>query len=165
MKKVFVILFLSVLLPAAAFAQMSIGPAVFLKSPVLVGQEINIDELNVNQFSFGGNARIRVDWFQADALLLYSVGEVDSLDIYLDLGAALDISIVTLSLGAGPNFTANIGDNRAAQAGLNSKLGVDVRLGELMIGSSYIMALDINENRVRIEKSSGLLGMHVLFQM
>lgn len=154
-----------VLLPAMVFAQLSIGPAINLKSPVLVGQEVNIDEVNVDQFSFGANARYRRGWFQAETLMLFSAGKVDSLDLFLDLGVALDINILTFSLGMGPNFTNNFNEARALQAGMNAKLGADFRLNRITIGTSYIMALDISENRIMVEKSSGLLGFHVLFEL
>ena len=41
------------ILPAMVFAQLSLGPAVYLKSPVLLGQDNDIDEVNVDQLSFG----------------------------------------------------------------------------------------------------------------
>lgn len=165
MKRVVVLLAFMMIIPATMFAQLSVGPAVFLKSPVLLGQEVDIDKDNVNQFSFGGDVRYRIGWFQVEGLMLYSAGDVDSLDIFLDAGVALDVSIVTLSLGAGPNFTNNFGDSHATQAGLNAKVGADLRLGTIMIGASYIMALDIADYNFSVESSSGLLGAHVLFQM
>ncbi|TVQ25537.1 MAG: hypothetical protein EA382_06865, partial [Spirochaetaceae bacterium] len=85
-------------------------------------------------------------------------------DVFLDAGVVFDISIVSLSLGAGPNFTNNLGHGRPVQAGLNAKAGVDVRLGPVSVGLSYIMALRVNDDvRVSIETSSGLLGVQVLF--
>jgi len=163
-KKVFLILSVLLILPAMAFAQLSVGAAAFLKSPVLLGQSINIDKVNVNQFSFGGDVRYRIGWFQAEGLLLYSAGDINSLDLFLDAGVALDISIVTLSIGAGANFTNNLQGLPIQQAGLNSKIGADVRLGPVSVGASYIMALDITSNGFSIETSSGLLGVHVLFR-
>lgn len=165
MKRVIVVLALMMILPAMAFAQLSAGPAMFLKSPVLIGQDIDIDEVNVNQFSFGGDLRYRIGWFQAEGLALYSTGDVDSLDLFLDAGVALDISILTLSIGAGPNFTNNFGESPATQAGLNTKAGVDLRLGKFTVGAAYIMALDINDSGFSVESSSGLLGIHALFQL
>jgi hypothetical protein len=165
MKRVFVLIAFMAILPAMVFAQLSVGPAVYLKSPVLLGQEIDIDEVNVNQFSFGGDVRYRIGWFQAEGLLLYSTGDVDSLDLYLDAGVALDVAIVTLSIGAGPNFTNNFGESHASQAGLNARVGADIQLGAISVGASYIMALNITDYRFSVQKSSGLLGAHVLFQM
>ncbi|TVQ96200.1 MAG: hypothetical protein EA403_16865 [Spirochaetaceae bacterium] len=163
MKKVFVILAVLMILPALAFAQLAVGPAAFFKSPVLLGQSVDADEVNVNQFSFGADARYRLGWFQVQGLMLYSVGDINSLDIFLDGGVALDVGIVTVSAGAGPNFTNNFDGSPAQQAGLNSRVGADVRLGPVSVGGSYIMALDITDNGFNIKTSSGLLGAHVLF--
>ncbi len=165
MKRAFVLIALMAILPVMAFAQLSVGPAMFLKSPVLVGQDIDMDEVNVNQFSFGGNVRYRLGWFQAESLLLYSAGDVDSLDLFLDAGVALDVGIITLLIGAGPNFTNNFNESPADQAGLNTKVGAELRIGAITVGASYIMALDITDNSFSVEKSSGLLGAHVLFQL
>ena len=163
MRRVCVILAVMMILPTFAFAQLALGPAAFLKSPVLLGQAVDVSELNVNQFSFGGDVRYRVGWFQAEGLLLYSLGEVNSLDIFLDAGVALDISIVSLSIGAGPNFTNNLGQSPPVQAGLNAKAGADLRLGPVSVGVSYIMAMTIDDFTVNVKASSGLLGVQVLF--
>ena len=110
----------AMVLPTAAFAQLGVGPAAFLKSPVLLGQSIYKDEANVNQFSFGGDLRYRFGWFQEQALGLESAGDINSLDLFLDAGIALDVTIVTLSLGAGPNFTKNFDGSPSTQSRLNA---------------------------------------------
>lgn len=164
MKKVLVILIFLMVLPVMAFAQLGFGPAAFFKSPVLLGQSVDSDEVNVNQFSFGGDVRYRLGWFQAEGLMLYSAGDINSLDVFLDAGVALDVAILTLSAGAGPNFTKNFDGSPAQQAGLNSKVGADVRLGPISVGMSYIMSLNINDG-IDINTSSGLLGAQVLYWM
>ena len=68
----------------------------------MLGQPIDLGNLNVNQFSFGADTRFKLGWFQAEGLLLYAMGDVNSLNAYLDAGVALDVAIVRLSLGAGP---------------------------------------------------------------
>ena len=62
MKKLILILVILVILPAAVIADFGIGGAAFLKSPVLVGQPIDTDNLNVHQFSLGGDLRFRAVW-------------------------------------------------------------------------------------------------------
>ncbi len=150
------------IVPTFAFAQFAVGPAAFFKSPGLLGQSIDEDEANVNQFSFGGDARYRIGWFQAQALGLYSAGDINSLDLFLDAGVALDVAILTLSAGAGPNFTKNFDGSPATQAGLNARTGADVRLGPVSVGMSYIMSLNLDHG-IDIKTSSGLLGAQVLF--
>jgi hypothetical protein len=84
--------------------------------------------------------------------------------MYLDAGVALDVAILRLSLGAGPNFTTNFGQAAPIQAGLNAKIGADVKLGPISVGASYIMVLNL-ANGVNVQTSSGLLGIQVLFWM
>jgi len=162
MRKFILILAVLVIVPVAVFAEFGVGAAAFYKSPVLLGQPIDLVNLNVNQFSFGADARFKLGWFQAEGLVLYSSGEVDSLNAYLDAGIALDVAILRLSLGAGPNFTYNFGESSPFQAGLNAKVGADIMLGPVSIGASYIMALNLLSG-VHINTSSGLLGIQILF--
>jgi hypothetical protein len=164
MRKLVLILVALAILPAAVFADWGVGGAAFYKSPVLIGQQVDIDNVNVDQFSFGGDLRFRLGWFQAEALVLYSAGDVSSLNAYLDAGVALDVAFLRLSLGAGPNFSNNFGESPPVQAGLNAKIGADIALGSISVGLSYIMALNI-DNGVDIQTSSGLLGIQVLFWM
>jgi hypothetical protein len=164
MRKTFLILVVLLILPAAVFADLGVGGAAFFKSPVLLGQPIDAVNLNVNQFSFGGDLRLKLGWFQAEALLLYSAGEVSSVNTYVDAGVALDVAIVRLSLGAGPNFAYIFGSS-VSQIGLNAKVGADVLFGPISVGLSYIMALNINGSGFDVSTSSGLLGVNVLFWM
>ena len=162
MKKLVLILAILAIVPAAIFADFGIGAAAFYKSPVLLGQPIDLAGLNVEQFSFGADARFKLGWFQAEGLVLYSSGDVKSLNAYLDLGVALDVAILRLSLGVGPNFTYNIGESSPMQAGFNAKVGADIMLGPVSIGASYIMAMNL-ESGIHIGTSSGLLGIQILF--
>ena len=78
----------------------------FYKSPALLGQTIDINNNNVTQLSFGGDLRFKLDWFQAEALVLCSAGQVNTLSAYLDAGLGLGLSILRLSLGPAPIPTA-----------------------------------------------------------
>ena len=162
MKKLILILSILVVIPIAVFADWGVGGAAFYKSPVMVGQAVDATGVNVDQFSFGGDVRLKLGWFQAEGLLLYSAGSVSSLNLYLDSGVALDLTILRLSLGAGPNFTNNFSSSPPTQAGLNFKAGADLMLGPISVGLSYIMALNI-DNGIDIKTSSGLLGASVIF--
>jgi hypothetical protein len=165
MRKVILILAVLVIMPIALFAEFGLGGAAFYKSPVLLGQSVDAGNMNVNQFSFGGDARLKLGWFQAEGLLLYSAGDVQSLNTYLDAGLALDVAILRISLGAGPNFTYNLNQNsHTLQAGLNAKVGADIVLGPISFGLSYIMAMNL-DNGIDIKTSSGLLGAQILFWM
>jgi hypothetical protein len=169
MRKLVLILVVLVILPVALFADSpsliswGIGPAVFYKSPILLGQPTDTNNLNVNQFNFGGDLRLKLSLFQAEALVLYASGNgVNSFNTYLDAGLAVDIAILRIDLGIGPNFVYNSGTNSGAQVGLNAKVGADVLLGPISVGLSYIMELNIN-NGVQVSTGSGLLGLNVMF--
>ncbi|MFA6857558.1 MAG: hypothetical protein WCR31_10135 [Treponema sp.] len=73
MKKILSILAILAVLPVFMFAEktggLDIGGAMFFKSPVLLGQLVDRDSLNVNQFVFGGDVRYKLGWFQAEGLL------------------------------------------------------------------------------------------------
>jgi hypothetical protein len=161
MKKLFLCLSVMVLLPIMAFADLGIGVATFLKSPVLIGQPIDTEHMNVDQFSFGANLLYKLGWFQVEGLLLYSTGDIQSLNFYLDAGVALDVSILRLSIGAGPNFVSNLQESHLSQAGLNAKIGADVVVGKVSMGLSYIMALNF-DNGITADTGSGLLGIRLL---
>jgi len=162
MRKFILILAILAIVPTMIFAEFGVGAAAFYKAPFLLGQPIDLANLNVDQFSFGADARFKLGWFQAEGLVLYATGDVNSLNAYLDLGIALDVAILRLSLGAGPNFTYNFGDSSPFQAGLNAKVGADIMLGPVSIGASYIMAMNLLSG-VHINTSSGLLGIQILF--
>lgn len=162
MRKLALIFVVLTLLPVAIFAELGVGGAALFKSPVLLGQSIDLSNQGVNQFSFGGDLRYKLDWFQAEGLLLYSAGDINSLNAYLDAGVALDLSIFRMSLGAGPDFNNNFGESNPIQAGLNAKVGCDVLLGKMSVGLTYILALDVGNDMV-INADAGLLGAQVLF--
>ena len=170
MRKLVLILLVLAVLPAAIFAeeaaatglQWGIGGAAFYKSPYLMGAKVDTENLNANQFSFGGDMRLKLGWFQAEALVLYSAGDVNSLNTYLDAGLGLDITILRLSLGVGPNFTYSFGSNSGAQVGLNAKIGADLVFGPISFGLSYIMAMNLASG-VHVATTTGLLGAQIMF--
>ena len=164
MKKMILILVVVALAPIMAFADfgLAVGPAAFLKSPVLLGQAISSDDLNVTQGSFGVDVRYVMGWFQADGLILFSAGSLNSFNAYLDAGVSLDMAPISFSVGAGPNFTGNFDSGTPLQAGLNAKVGADLRLGSASVGLSYIMAMNLDDG-IRIRTGYGLLGAHFLF--
>ena len=162
MKKLLVLIAVMLIASSAAFAELGLGGAAFLKSPVLAGQPVDLGNLNVNQFSFGADARYKLGWFQAEGLLLYSAGEVNSLNAFLDAGVALDFAIFRFSVRVGPNFSNNFGKSYPIQAGINAKIGADVKIGMLSVGLSYIMAMNI-DNGLYVNTASGLIGLQVSY--
>ena len=174
MKKIILFLVVLAIVPISMFAEgetsnsplleVDLGPAAFYKSPVLLGQPIDLSNANCEQFAFGADLRVKFGVFQAEAVTLYSSGAVHSLNTYFDVGIAADIAILRLSLGAGPNFIFNLENNTPFQAGLNAKAGIDLNVGPVVFGVSYIMALNI-ANVTTVSTGSGLLGASVLFKL
>jgi hypothetical protein len=159
MKRGILVAIVLAVLPMAAFAEVGIGGAAYFKSPYLLGQSVSKSDLNVNQFTFGGDARLRLSLLQGEALALYSAGDIQSLNIYLDGGVALDVLMFRLSAGIGPNFIYNFGESSPLQAGWNAKVAADLKLGKLSVGLSYIMQMG---DGFDVNTSSGLLGAQVL---
>lgn len=163
MKKVLVILALG-LVPFCVSAQLQfgIGPAAFYNSPVMAGDEIDVDELNVSQFTFGGNARLKVSLFQAEALALLSFGEeATGADIFLDAGLAFDLALLRLSAGIGPKYSYVFGED-LSRGGYNLKVNADVLLGGLSLGLSYILDVTLRSG-FEVENRAGLLGVSLIF--
>lgn len=177
MKRIILILAVLAIVPIGIFAQTSdlvyadinepeiaVGPAIFIKSPVLAGQNVDVYNANVNQFAFGGDVRAKYGLFQAEGLLLFSLGAANSVNLFFDAGVAADISIVRFSLAAGPNFAFNLENQTPFQLGFNAKAGIDLNMGQFVGGISYIMAMHV-ANVTTINTGSGLLGAHILFKL
>ncbi len=162
-KRVLFVLLLC-LVPLLSFAELGLGGAAFFNSPVLIGQEVTSSGLTSGGFSFGGDLRFKLSILQLEALgLLTFAGDTTALDLYTDVGLALDVLILRLSLGAGPNFTYVFGGAAdPSMFGFNIKANADVKLGKLTVGLSYITGLVI-DGGLAWDKSTGMLGASVLF--
>ncbi len=162
MKKTLLLCLILALSPLVAFAEFGLGAAAFYKSPVLIGNPVDIDNLNVHQFSFGGDARFNISLFQVEALVLGSWGSLNSINLYLDAGLVFDEDNFIFSVGAGPNLSYCFAENSLAQLGLNAKLSLDYKLGPISLGITYIMGLNL-DNGINVATMSGLLGTQLLF--
>ncbi len=159
MKKLVIIALLA-LLPAVAFAQFGIGPAAFYNSPVLAGETIDPDDLDAEHFTFGANARLKLTLLHAEALALVSLSPFTS-DIFLDIGAAVDIAVLRLSAGIGPKLTYTSGEG-LFRGGYNLKVNADIVLGSISVGLSYIWNVTLDGD-LDVRGRRGLLGFSVLF--
>jgi len=163
MKRVLVVLVLC-LVPLLSFAEFGLGAAAFFNSPVLIGQEPELSGLRSGGFTFGGDLRFKLSILQLEALGLVTVEDgATALDLYTDVGLALDVLFLRLSLGAGPNFTYVFGGGAdPAMFGFNIKANVDVKLGHFSLGVSYITGLMV-DGGLDWDRSTGLLGASVLY--
>ncbi len=165
MRKRILIVLVLCLVPLLSFAELGLGGAAFFNSPVLIGQPVNTSGLQSGGFTFGGDLRFKLAILQLEALgLVTAKNQATALDLYTDVGLALDVLFLRLSLGAGPNFTYVFGNAvDPAILGFNIKANVDVKLGKhLSVGASYITGLAIDTG-IALDKSTGMLGLSVLF--
>lgn len=162
MKRIILAIAVLVLIPVMSFAELAVGGAAMIKSPVFLGSSSVNEDLDINQFCFGGDIRIKQDWLQVEALVLGAASDVCGVDIYSDIGVALDVSPVRFSMGVGPNLNWNFGVTPLFQSGMNAKIGADIMLDTISVGVTYIMSMKYNEH-VEIYNKSGLFGLQVLF--
>jgi len=104
--------------------------------------QLKAKDVQLDDFTFGAEARLKLSLFQAGAsLLYYPASPVALLPPYLvaltDVGVSVDLSLLRLGIGLGPNFSIALGPEGAgdpANLGLNMKLSADVNIGNLSVG-------------------------------
>jgi hypothetical protein len=160
-RKTLVLVIVLCFIPLFVFADLGVGGSAFFNSPVLIGQTPTLSGLSSAGFTFGGDLRFKLSLLQLDALALVTVKDVTAINLYADAGLALDILFLRLSLGAGPTVGYVFGGPEPMLLGFNAKANVDLMLGRLSLGLSYIMDLIVNDG-IRLDRSTGLLGASVL---
>jgi len=133
MRRIIIVLIVA-LLPAMAFADFQVGGVGMYKGDVTtIGTSIGITD-----FTFGAEARLKFGFLQGGASLLYYPGvSYNSIMALTDIGVSLDVALLRLGIGLGPNLAVNLGapaSTPPANVGLNLKLSTDVNLGSLSIG-------------------------------
>ncbi len=165
MKKTLIIVLVLTFVPLFLFADLGLGASAFFNSPVLVGTKPDVSELREGGFTFGGDLRFKfLKILQLETLGLVTVGDAPSIDLYADAGLAFDLAFLSLSAGVGPTvfFLLDKDAPDPTMLGFNAKANVDIKLGRISFGLSYIMGL-IVENGIKWDKSTGMLGANILF--
>lgn len=160
MRKVLPLAALAILLPLGVFAEAGFGVAGYYQSPALIGRDVDISAVGLDDFVFGGNARFKLAFLQIEGLALATFGADPAIDGYLDGGLALDLLFLRLSAGAGPSLRYRFDQDRWS-TGLNLKANADLKLGRLSVGVSYLVALDATDG-ISLRRGSGLLGLSLL---
>lgn len=152
------------LIPLPGFSDLGLGAAVFLNSPVLIRQAPELSGVRSGGVSFGSDLRLKLSLLQLEALGLVTMEQgATSLDLHTDVGLAVDILLLRLSLGTGPSFTYVFsGGTDPAMFGFNIKADADLKLRRLTVGLSYVAGLVIDDG-LAWDQSTGLLGASVLF--
>jgi hypothetical protein len=136
MKKLLIVLMI-VLLPTLAFSlDLQVGATAMYKgllSDILDGP----DGITIHDFTYGGEVRLGFGLLQGAAAILYYPAEpYSSLKLLTDIGLSLNLAIIRLGVGIGPNVVVPLGGGTVTGVplGLNLKGAVDLQLGKLSLG-------------------------------
>jgi hypothetical protein len=203
MKKKILFLMLAVLmiLPASVFAidliGFRVGPTAMLNAPI---NPENLPEdffgnLSIDDFSFGVDARFNLAVFEVNALALVDplLNESDELVgalVKANVGAGVSIALldmVRLGLFAGPSFAFTVadgdfipgpgfpmGEDDLFASNLFLRAAVDVMLGGISVGATYIVDTNTNLNNIflpgfdpatLLDNVIGKAGVSVLFEV
>ena len=175
MKRIIPLLMLLALLPVGVFAlDFYAGANAYYASLIQPAdvQAIDTANLNMADFSFGGEARIVGHLLWASAIGTYTPADVNMphrLDIMLDGGVGLTLGIVRAGIGIGPNFGIEMGDNAGNyfKTGANMRLTGDVLLGPFSVGLSWINKIEFTRASFveAFENPYGQLGLAVLYKL
>mgnify|MGYP003572397714 FL=1 len=164
------ILLVVLLVPVGLFAQIQVGGTALYNYPIV---DTGVpDELDLSNFTFGADARLKIAFLQVSGLALFTPGEVEgaTIDIFLDGGLSFDIMLFRLGLGLGPNLRYTMGPGATPLGvGLNVKATADVMLGSFGVGLTYLNSFELDFSTagqlLDEDYSKGLLGISVLFEL
>jgi hypothetical protein len=167
MKKLIVLVLLLVL-PLSLFAQgFYLGVDAMFKGDYMeLPSGFSNPGSIVHNLAFGAEARFTFAIFEAQAMALYNLNQ--SFNTYLDVGLCLDIAIISLGIGVGPNFVINFwsGAPAAAGFGFNGKAHVDLNLGSFKISVFYLLLVDsLNFPTFSQNLRLGNAGLALLFKL
>jgi hypothetical protein len=178
MRKTLLLLVL-IVLPFMAFAELQIGPTALYNvifSPDearSVGLYAREEGVALADLTFGLDTRLKMGLFQGCAMALFSPGAEDiptEIELYLDAGIAIDILLLRLGIGAGPNLIVALGENleKPVFVGGNVKISADVMLGGIAVSVNYLMYLpDFSSESLEYLSNNleGNIGVSVLFKL
>jgi hypothetical protein len=163
MKRIFVFVLLAAILPAAAFADFQLGGIAMYK-----GDPSAATGISASDFTFGGEARLKIAIFQAGVSALYiPYPNYTSIGALTDVGLSLDVLFFRFGAGIGPNFVMNFGNGapNSASIGWNLKFMGDVNLGGLALGVvGYYKFEDFN-NVGSVFSKLPWLGVTLMFRL
>jgi hypothetical protein len=167
MKKIIIALLLLVL-PMTMFAQMYLGVSGLYKSDPLTIPSVQWTDPNtiVDNLAFGLDARVNLAIFEVQALALYNLNQ--SFNAYLDAGIVLNIAIISIGAGIGPNFVVNFnsGAPEGFQFGFNGKIHADINLGNFKISAYYLFLMDnISVTDITGNMYAGNVGLSLMFKL
>jgi len=179
MKKLVIVL-LILMIPMAVFAKSDfrLGPTVYLSHPIIQDSTVDPAGLDLSDFSFGADLRLKLSIFHLQGMALFTPGAAAialpaSTDIFIDAGLAFDILFLRLGLGVGPNFSIFFGqpnDIDPYSMGANAKATLDFRFNRFSIGVNYLLQFDFDLDNpggsiLSADKTQGLFGIDFLIRL
>jgi hypothetical protein len=178
MRKTLLLLVL-IALPCMAFAELQIGPTALFNvifSPDearSVGLYAKEKGVSLADFTLGVDTRLKLGLFQGCAMALFSPGSEDmptEIELYLDAGIAIDILLLRLGIGVGPNLIVALGKEltKPVFVGGNVKISADIMLGGIAVSINYLMYLpDFSKESLKYLANNleGNIGVSVLFKL
>jgi len=169
MKKLLIVLLIA-LLPTLAFSlDLQVGATAMYKGLLSDFQGTN-PSIGFDDFTFGGEVRLGFGLIQGAAAILYYPGDPnDSLKLLTDIGLSLNLAIIRLGVGIGPNVVVPLdgGTVTGVPLGLNLKGAVDLQLGKLslgVVGYYYLDSLsDLNADLFKTAQP--WVGLTLLYQL
>lgn len=163
MKKLIIALVL-IALPISLFAQFYIGPTAFFKCDP---SSVSVADIQLDNFAFGLDTKIQLSIFEIQGTALYNFGQ--QFNVFLDAGIVLDIAIVSIGAGVGPNFLINL-DPSALEAfglGFNGKVHVDLNIDIIKISLYYVFLIDnlLDPATIADNMYFGNVGLSLLFKL
>jgi hypothetical protein len=168
MKKLIVVLMI-VLLPTLAFTlDFQLGATGMYKG-LLEDITSGTADIGLDDFTFGAEARLSFGLIQGAAAVLYYPDDlVPSLVALTDIGVTLNLAIVRLGAGIGPNFRIPLGGTiTGVPMGLNLKGAVDLQLGKLSLGvvGYYYLASFSDLTADLFKTAQPWVGLTLLYQL
>jgi hypothetical protein len=164
MKRIIIVL-LFIALPMSMFAQFYLGPTAMYKGDPMDLPGTTPDYSLIDHLAFGADVKLQISLFEVQALAMYNFN--NTFNVYLDAGIALDLAIVTIGAGIGPNFYVSLDDvPDPVGFGFNGKVHVDLNLGGVKISAYYMFLIDnITVSNIESQMYAGNVGLSLLFKL
>jgi hypothetical protein len=166
MKKLIIVLMIA-LLPTLAFAlDFQVGGTAMYKG-MLEDIQSGVTNIGFDDFTFGAEARLSLGLLQGAAAVLYYPGDYPAIVALTDIGVTVNLAIVRLGAGIGPNFYIPLEGTAPLPVGLNLKGAVDLQLGNISLGLvGYYYVASLSElNADLFHTAQPWLGLTVLFKV
>ncbi|MCF7941323.1 MAG: hypothetical protein K9M84_06910 [Spirochaetia bacterium] len=168
MNKKFLVVLMALLLimPATMFAAdligFRIGPTAMLNgtlNPDVEDWGLDLENLSVEDFTFGADARLNFSLIEVNALALVTPEGEDmasgTIDLYANAGVSISLlNLLRFGVSAGPMFeiaygeAADVSETDPMEANLNLRMTADLLLGDFSIGATGIITSSSSINDV-----------------